>query len=173
MKNCVLNAIKEEGKKMDNYIQIEGKKIKLSEETIKEIKDKFINKDALIIPANMAEYGCRTVNLRSPTDNKQYMYYSSCDCGVRVDFCDYWDNEATCKLEECKFEDLKVGDVFIYDTSNIVSLLHKKLNTIIETNDNLICFQYWDTDGYITYSAINDNWSYYYKVVPLEKDDEE
>lgn len=165
-----------EMEKMKNRLIIDGKEIELSSETINNIK-KAIDGDKEIIkcPFDIEKlYWYTRKNGLGVVFNKETYYYESGEPSK-------WSKKETsrnevipCKFVECERKDIEPGDI-IYVTD--LDIGEESFENIFQLGIYLgeTVLNLWrSSDGYCIEIESNetlDDWGYYYKVVPIDKED--
>lgn len=156
-------------KEMKNYLKIDGKKIELSEETARNLKEQFEVKEDILVPdcVKIEDTGLNGDGLGILfNNNKQSLCWSEGYNGIyRVIIAglsgDKLAASVQCKLIPCKRGDLKPGD-----TAFRTDKLHSDFSEL-ERYCKILSTK---EEAHIYYESIiagNLSWTYWYKVVPV------
>lgn len=139
-----------------NYINIDGKEIKLSKESIESIKESLDIKEEILVPDN--------IKIAETTTNKGIIFNYGQQALFGTDtyfvYSGVFYKPIKCKLTSCKREDLKAGDL-AYNSNFKDGCGFKYLSNYCKILENEI-YAYISDDTDIIVSSVDVN--YWWKV---------
>lgn len=154
-KDIIRPATTEEQKQLFDALKEKGKKWNAEKKCIEDIEQYILVPEEINIT--------RSGNKPCIVNGNQVLYYSNGGnwaVYVRGD-AERFRNKVKCKLVKCKWDDLKVGDVFYCCDCNLEGI--DKLTRCKIKLDDKSCVYWWDNSA-----AVRDfEWNFYYKVVPI------
>lgn len=159
---------------MKDYLYINGKKIELSAETADNLRKEFSKKEDIVLPEGLIVLNYKNkLSLVNPQNKKQIMFYDEDGFNVISGMITF-DTVDKFKLIDCKFKDLKVGDIFRWSYDGEFKYENNcenfDLRMVIEIDDYDVIYQYFNIN-LVEGSNINKNRdSYFQKVVMCDEE---